>query len=86
MNAFFATGAGAPRRTDRERSLDIFGNEKRLDTLASTRLFTTGAISLELLHCHVVHPSFVYERISDAPVVLVTENDHTYRISSARPW
>jgi hypothetical protein len=79
VNAFLRDWRpGRPDVPVRERSLEIFGNEKRLDTLASTRLFTTGVISLELLHCHVVHPPFVYERISDAPVVLVTENHHTY--------
>ena len=69
---------GRPDVPVRERSLEIFGDEKRLDTLASTRLFSTGVLSLELLHCHVVHPPFVYERLSAAPDALVIENHHTY--------
>jgi hypothetical protein len=62
----------------RERSLEIFGDEKRLDALVSQRLFTTGILTVALLRCYVVHPPFVYQRISDDPTALVLENHHTY--------
>ncbi|HEY7946646.1 MAG TPA: hypothetical protein VID75_03160 [Acidimicrobiales bacterium] len=62
----------------RERSLEVFGDEKRLDALMSQRLFATGVLTLDLLRCYVVHPPFVYQRISDAPTALVLENHHTY--------
>lgn len=70
-----------PSRTPsplRERSLEVFGDEKRLDALGSQRLFAEGVLSLELLHCYPVHPPFIYERISSAPAALVVENHHTY--------
>ncbi len=62
----------------RERSLEIFGDEKRLDALVGRRLFTMGILSLELLRCYEVHPPFVYQRVSRAPIALVMENHHTY--------
>jgi Wadjet anti plasmid transformation system JetA-like protein len=62
----------------RERSLEIFGDEKRLDALVSQRLFTSGVLTLDLLRCYVVHPPFVYQRVSDEPTALVIENHHTY--------
>lgn len=67
-----------PRVPARERSLEIFGDEKRLDALASQRLFTTGILTFDLLRCYEVHPPFVYQRLSDAQVALVIENHHTY--------
>jgi len=62
----------------RERSLEIFGDEKRLDALVSQRLFTEGVLSYDLLRCYEVHPPFVFTRISDSPTALVIENHHTY--------
>ena len=62
----------------RERSLEVFGDEKRIDALKGTRLFVSGVLSYGLLRCYEVHPPFVYERVSDAPVALVIENHHTY--------
>ena len=79
VNAFLRDWSpNRPEVPARERSLEIFGDEKRLDALRSTRLFGTGVLSLELLHCYEVHPPFVYERVGDAPVALVIENHHTY--------
>ena len=62
----------------RERSLEIFGDEKRLDAVRSQRLYVTGVLSDELLRCFEVHPPFVYLRVSDAPTALILENHHTY--------
>lgn len=62
----------------RERSLELFGDEKLLERLRSGRLFFDRGLSLELLRARVVHPPFVFHRISAAPVLLVVENHHTY--------
>lgn len=35
-----------------ERSLEVFGHEKALTALVDKRLFTTGALTLEVLACH----------------------------------
>jgi hypothetical protein len=62
----------------RERSLELFGDEKLLERLQGGRLFFDGGLSLELLRARIVHPPFVCHRISAAPVLLVIENHHTY--------
>ncbi len=62
----------------RERALEVFGSETRLDELAGTRLFRLGIITHELLRCIVVHPPLVHARVSATGVVLVIENHNTY--------
>jgi hypothetical protein len=62
----------------RERSLEIFGDEKRLESIRAQRLYAIGVLSDELLRCFEVHPPFVYLRVSDVPAALVLENHHTY--------
>ncbi|MBB3084192.1 hypothetical protein [Geodermatophilus sabuli] len=66
----------------RERSLELFGDEKRLDTLLASRLFTSHALTLELLRCHPVPMPFAAQWVPGAPTgevtLLVAENHHTY--------
>lgn len=67
----------------RERSLELFGDEKRLDRLKSTRLFTSGALSLDMLRCHEVPIPFVSQFVAGTPdprgtALLIAENHHTY--------
>jgi hypothetical protein len=62
----------------RERSLELTGDEKRLDRLVGTRLFDPGRLSLALLRCQQVHPPFVYARVHASPAALVIENHQTY--------
>ena len=72
----------------RERSLQIFGNEKRLDDLrkGEPTLFE-GRISLDDLHCYAVAPPLPCEtpgsRCAGRPI-LVLENYHSY--DSFRRW
>ena len=79
INAFFRDG-GAERRVVplRERSLQLFGHEKRLEALRGGQLFFHGRLTLEQLRCEEVHPPFVCERIGDGADVLVVENHHTF--------
>lgn len=62
----------------RERSLEIFGDEKRLEAIRGQRLYAIGVLSDELLRCFEVHPPFVFQRVSDSSTALVLENHHTY--------
>ncbi len=62
----------------RERSLELFGDEKLLEQLQGGRLFFDGRLSLDLLRARTVHPPFVTHAVSAAPVLLVIENHHTY--------
>ncbi len=64
----------------RERSLEIFGDEKLLDErLRYGRLFTGGLLTYELLRSRRVAPGLVTEVVGRAPTVLVVENTDTFR-------
>lgn len=67
----------------RERSLQLFGDEKALDRLARGRLFEPGRLSYELLRCVFVPPPIARVRASDAPTCLVLENSATYATLAA---
>ena len=72
----------------RERSLQIFGNEKRLDAIrkGESTLFE-GRISLDDLHCYPVAPPLPFETPgspSAGQPILVLENYHSY--DSFRRW
>ena len=72
----------------RERSLHIFGNEKRLDDIrkGEPTLFD-GRISLDDLHCYPVAPPLPFETPGNplpGQPVLVLENYHSY--DSFRRW
>jgi Uncharacterized protein conserved in bacteria C-term(DUF2220) len=84
INAFLRDG-GAQRLIVplRERSLQLFGDEKRLETLLGGQLFFDGRLTLVQLRCEPVHPPFVYQPIGTGPDALVIENHHTY-VSFAR--
>jgi hypothetical protein len=65
----------------RERSLEIFGDEKRLGNLRKTSLFAPGRLSLDVLRCYEVAPPLVWEPGPDQSIgrpVLVLENLDTY--------
>ena len=72
----------------RERSLQIFGNEKRLDDLRKgEQTLYDGRISLDALHCYPVAPPLPFEtsgRPSAGRPLLVLENYHSY--DSFRRW
>ncbi|WP_427896544.1 Wadjet anti-phage system protein JetD domain-containing protein [Kribbella sp. GL6] len=76
-------GERRPSVPVRERSLELFGDEKRLDSLVSTRLFTSGALSLALLRCQAVPIPFVSQWVPGpadprGTALLIAENHHTY--------
>lgn len=62
----------------RERSLEILGNEKRLDALLGTFLFAPGRLSLELLRTFRAHPPLPVRMLGSGPVLLVVENADTF--------
>src|SRR5260370_9171997 len=62
----------------RERSLEIFGDEKALDRLIGTALFAPGRLSLELLRCRRVVPRLHCEPVGKGRVLLVVENSDTF--------
>jgi hypothetical protein len=81
VNAWLARHPQPPEPLPhRERSLEIFGNEKRLDELLTTPLFAKGKLTLDLLCAYVVHPPFVWRAVSSAvgSELLVIENHSTF--------
>ena len=90
INAFLVStrDMSLPSVPARERSLHIFGNEKRLDLIrkGEPTLFE-GRISLDDLHCYPVAPSLPFETPgtpSPGQPILVLENYHSY--DSFRRW
>ena len=62
----------------RERSLELFGFEKRLDLLLPTSLFAPGRLTLALLRTFRSHPPLPVRQVGDGPVLLVVENSDTF--------
>ena len=80
INQFFRNG-GATRVPIpiKERSLEIFGDEKRLDALRVTALFRPQQLSLDLLRCFIVFLPFGWRRgPNPSGPVLVLENAATW--------
>jgi Uncharacterized protein conserved in bacteria C-term(DUF2220) len=69
--------------TVRERSFELFGNEKRLEELAKGRLFGAGRLSLSLLQCKEVRIPFVYRELATGDGALIIENKDTYHSACA---
>ena len=83
VQAFVRDRAGAPVVPHRERSLELFGDEKRLDRLIRGRLFEAGRLSMDLLACQWTPPPIPVAALpglstSGDPVVLVSENAAGY--------
>jgi hypothetical protein len=62
----------------RERSLELFGYEKRLDTLIGTSLFGPNRLTLLLLRTFRAHPPLPVRHIGHGPTLLVVENADTF--------
>jgi len=81
LQQFFATdGRQRPSVPIKERSLHIFGDEKRLDDLRrSSTLFGDGRLSLETLRCFVAAEPLAWQRgPTPRGPVLVIENAATW--------
>jgi hypothetical protein len=72
-----------PVLTARERSLRLFGDEKRLDALARGQLFEPGRLSAALLRCRFVHAPFVYRDFGAGEDALILENHDTFHSACA---
>lgn len=72
-------GRSRPMVPVKERSIHIFGEEKRLDSLASTTLFSEDRLSLAALRAYIV-PTPLAWREGPGPqgVILVLENGATW--------
>ncbi len=80
-------GAAAQIVALRERSMEIFGDEKRLDDILGTKLFAAGRLTLDLLKCYLPTVPVYIEAIDiDQHVrpLLVVENHTTF--DTLRKW
>jgi hypothetical protein len=60
----------------KERSWEIFGEEKKLETLTATKLFDLGPLTLETLRCYIVAHIPVHRVYAKgAPVLIISENE-----------
>lgn len=60
----------------KERSWEIFGEEKKLEALIGTKLFDAGRLTLEALRCYVVAHVPVHRIYSKgAPLLIISENE-----------
>lgn len=64
----------------RERSLDIFGDEKKLDGVVFSSLFGAGRLTYRLLLCEPCRPPVHQEILGGGPWLLV-ENWTTFQLS-----
>lgn len=64
------------------RSLELTGDEKRLQELARTTLFGQGRLNLELLGCMPEWLPLALERVGVAPVALVFENAGPFEVAA----
>jgi Uncharacterized protein conserved in bacteria C-term(DUF2220) len=82
VQRFLATGGRTrPLVPAKERSVELFGHEKRLEEMRRGSLFGMGRLSLDLLRCFIVRPPLVHERapMCDHPrPLLIVENHSTY--------
>lgn len=66
----------------RERSLEIFGDEKVLDRLVRSALFGPGRLSLVQLHAYRSRPPLPAVHVGNGPVLLVVENSDTFETTA----
>lgn len=71
-------GRARPLVPMRERSVQLFGDEKRLDRLVRTPLFAPGRLTLATLRCFPMAPPLVFEPGPPGRPALVIENHHTW--------
>jgi hypothetical protein len=62
----------------RYRSAELFGDEKRLESIMRTNLFGEGRLNLPMLACTRIPPPLAAARVGDGPDVLVMENSDPY--------
>jgi len=75
------SGRSRPMVPSRERSVELFGDEKRLDALLKSPLFAEGRLSLDTLRCHALGVPLALERGpagTTGQPCLVIENHHTW--------
>jgi hypothetical protein len=74
-------GQFAQRAPFKYRSLQLTGNEKRLESLLGTQLFGDGRLTLELLNCDGLGLPLTFERLASGPRMIVFENAGSFMVA-----
>lgn len=77
VNNYLAHGHPRPIVPIRERSYDLLGDEKALDTISRGRLFTEGRLTLADLYCERLPLPIASWPVGAGPVTLLVENHTT---------
>jgi hypothetical protein len=83
VNGFLGAGGSRVVVPLRERSLQLSGDEKALDTMSRGRLFSPDRLSLQLLVTRRVSPPVVRQQLGAGAVTLVVENYATHHSLAA---
>ncbi len=83
VQKFFRDHPGASIVAHRERSLELFGHEKRIDRLLRGRLFEPGRLSLATLASWWAPPPIAWKRLAGHGPVVVSENSAGYHAIAA---
>jgi hypothetical protein len=75
-------GGNVPVVPVRHRSVEVFGDEKCLESMIRTNLFGIGRLSLHLLACRRVPAPLPAVIIGAGPDILVVENSDTYWVAA----
>lgn len=78
INRWLHARRGATAVPLRERSLEIFGDEKALDRLLMTGIFGPGRLTLDLLGTYRAVVRFTTEPVGSGDLLLVVENSDTF--------
>lgn len=78
LNSWFRDAKPSCDVPMRERSLEIFGDEKALDRLVRSVLFGPSRLSLAQLRAYRSRPPLPAVRVGDGNVLLVVENSDTF--------
>ena len=63
------------------RSLQLTGDEKRLEAYLGSQLFAEGRLSLEVLNCDGPWLPLAWERVSDNPRLIIFENAGSFLVA-----
>jgi hypothetical protein len=80
IHEFLKRNPDAPIVPIKERSWQIFGDEKRLETILDSQLFGTNRLSEEILRCRTVSLSLLYHSLTN-PISgppLIVENESSF--------
>jgi hypothetical protein len=78
IQRFLARAEAEPILTVRERSLRLFGDDKRLEELIKGRLFGLERLDLEILRCREIHLPVVFRDLGEGAWALILENKDTF--------